>query len=165
MEDELDSIIWNSDPYMITKDDEINKQVKDVNKRAKALKNRYDRINEKIEVQKRVNLLYLQVNDHTTGQLYYKTIAINGDRVSYNLPINENLKEYDLNQAKKDYVEEKNGKKLSQWQKAINKLITDAENQYKAAHGVALSNNKDRANDGGTESGRPANAGEDISFN
>ena len=162
MEDKLDSIIRNSSFYTNTKDDELNKQATAVNKDAKTLKHKYDRINEKIEIQKRVNQLYLQVNDHTTGQLQYKTIAINGDRVSYNLPINENLKEYDLNQAKKDYVEEKNGKKLSQWQKTINKLITDAENQYKAAHGVALSNNKDKTNGGGTESDRPANAGEDA---
>ncbi|MGE6367222.1 zinc ribbon domain-containing protein [Bacillus paramycoides] len=147
MEDKLDSIIRNSSFYTNTKDDELNKQATAVNKDAKTLKHKYDRINEKIEVQKRVNLLYLQVNDHTTGQLQYKTIAINGDRVSYNLPINENLKEYDLNQAKKDYVEEKDGKKLSQWQKAINKLIINAENQYKAAHGVVQSNNKDKSND------------------
>ncbi|WP_257141875.1 zinc ribbon domain-containing protein [Bacillus wiedmannii] len=147
LEDELDSYIRNSDPYMITKDDEINKQVKDINKRAKALKNRYNRINEKIEVQKRVNLLYPQVNDHRTGRLQYITIAINGDRVNYNLSIREDLKEYDFNQAKKDYVEEKDGKNLSQWQKAINQLIINAENQYKAAHGIAQSDNKDKAND------------------
>ncbi|MBE7122936.1 zinc ribbon domain-containing protein [Bacillus cereus] len=164
MEDELDSIIHNSLPYMITKDDEINKQVKDINKRAKVLKDWYNRINEKIEIQRRVNHLYLQVNDHRTGQLQYITIAINGDRVSYNLPLNENLKEYDFNQAKKDYVEEKDGKKLSQWQKAINKLITNAETQYKSVHGVSQSNNKDKAitYDGGAESDRPANAGEDA---
>ncbi|WP_165611463.1 zinc ribbon domain-containing protein [Bacillus tropicus] len=147
LEDELDSYIRNSDPYMLTKDDEINKQVKDVSKRAKVLKNRYNRINEKIETQKRVNNLYLQVYDHTTGQLQYKTIAINGDKVSYNLPINENLKEYDFNQAKKDYVEEKDGKSLSQWQKAINKLIINVESQYKPVHGGAQNNNNKATND------------------
>ncbi|PFA60048.1 zinc ribbon domain-containing protein [Bacillus sp. AFS015896] len=163
MEDELDSIISKSNSYMLTKDDGINKQVKDVNNRAKTLKDRYNRINEKIEVQKRVNLLYPEVGEHyTTGKLQYITIAINGDRVSYNLPIREDLKEYDFNQAKKDYVEEKDGKKLSQWQKAINKLITNAETQYNAMHGVAQSNNKDKANDRGTESDRPANAGEEA---
>lgn len=161
----VDSIIRDSSLYINTKDDELNKQAKSINKRAEILKNKIDRVDEKIEIEKRVNYLYPNMNGFTKDNKQYKiTAAIHGDKVNNNLLIRQEIKEEDIKLAKEGYVEEKDGKNLSQWQKAINKLIINAEDQYKAAHGVARSNNKDKANTyyEGTESDRPANAGEDA---
>ncbi|PEX83255.1 zinc ribbon domain-containing protein [Bacillus cereus] len=154
-EKELDSIISSSSRFTDTKDNELNKQTKSFIKEAKTLKNRIDRIREKIEIQQRVNYLYPNMDGFNKNNQEYKiTAAIHGDKVSYNLSIRDEIKEEDIKSAKEGYVEEKDGKKLSQWQKAINKLIINAETQYGAAHG--------KANTGGTESDRSANAGENA---
>ncbi|MGE6367209.1 hypothetical protein ACQKD9_26605 [Bacillus paramycoides] len=126
-EKELDSVISNSASFedVGEKDSKINKQLKEVNQRAVALMDKLKKINEKVWIQYDVNTLYKFSEVQPTIKM------IDGKEVTKSPVIKSGVTEEQMRRAKNHYVEEKGGVKLSDWQKAINELIKNAERQYK----------------------------------